>query len=468
MRRSGAVVAASVLASALGAASAPAADAAFTPGSAGLGDPFFPHAGNGGYDVGHYDLDLIYFPHSDRLNATATIRATATQNLSSFDLDYRGPHIRGVTIGGQEAQYSRHGQELVVEPAAGIPNGSAFEVVVSYRGNPHEITDDDGSIEGWVRTNDGAFVVGEPQGSPTWFPSNDHPTDKASFDISITVPRGTEAIANGALQGRTPSRRRRGNEMVTWNYVASEPMATYLATATVGQFAIDRTRVAGLGSLVAIDPLEQGRRERRMRRTFQRSDEIIGLFNGLFGPYPFSQTGAIVDHAPQVGYALETQTRPIYDGAPSQTTVAHELAHQWFGDSVSLERWQDMWLNEGFATWAQWRWQEESGGPTTAQQLSSLQSQPASRTDLWDPPAAAIPSPAQLFSTSVYTRGAMALEALRQRVGNPTFFAILQAWTAAHAYANATTADFIALAESQSGQQLDDLFDRYLFKHGKP
>ena len=418
MRRSGAVVAASVLASALGAASAPAADAAFAPGSAGLGDPFFPHAGNGGYDVGHYDLDLIYFPHSDRLNATATIRATATQDLSSFDLDYRGPHIRGVTVGGQEAQYSRHGQELVVEPAAGIPNGSAFEVVVSYRGNPHEITDDDGSIEGWVRTNDGAFVVGEPQGSPTWFPSNDHPTDKASFDISITVPRGTEAIANGALQGRTPSRRRRGNEMVTWNYVASEPMATYLATATVGQFAIDRTRVAGLGSLVAIDPLEQGRRERRMRRTFQRSDEIIGLFNGLFGPYPFSQTGAIVDHAPQVGYALETQTRPIYDGAPSQTTVAHELAHQWFGDSVSLERWQDMWLNEGFATWAQWRWEEEAGGPTTAEQLPSLQAQPASRTDLWDPPPAAIPNPAELFSTSVYTRGAMALEALRQRVGN--------------------------------------------------
>jgi len=462
------VVAASALASVLAAASAPAAGAAFEPGAAGVGDPFFPRAGNGGYDVSHYGLDLIYFPNLGRLNATATIRATATQDLSSFDLDYRGPRITDVTVGGEAAGYSRRGQELVVEPAAGIPNGSSFEVVVAYRGPPHEITDADGSIEGWVRTDDGAFVVGEPQGSPTWFPCNDHPTDKASFATSITVPRGTEAIANGALRGRIQSRRRRGNEMVRWSYVAQEPMASYLATATVGQFDIDRTPVAGLGSLVAIDPLEQGRRERRLRRSFQRSDEIIGLFAGLFGPYPFTQTGAIVDHAPQVGYALETQTRPIYDGAPSQTTVAHELAHQWFGDSVSLARWQDMWLNEGFATWAQWRWGEEAGGLTTAQRLASLQAQPASRTDLWDPPAGAIPTPAELFSNSVYTRGAMALEALRQRVGNATFYDILRAWTAAHAYANATTADFIALSESQSGRQLDELFQRYLFKPGKP
>jgi aminopeptidase N len=463
-----AVVAAAMLAMLAAVAPAQAASAAFTPGAPGVGDPFFPRAGNGGYDVAHYDIHLVYFPDTNRLVAKATIRATATQGLSSFNLDYRGPNIREVTVGGEPADYAREGKELVVRPAAGIPNGSSFEVVVSYRGSPHDITDADGSIEGWVRTNDGAFVVGEPQGSPTWFPCNDHPTDKATFTTAITVPRGTEAVANGALQGRTPSRRRRDTRMVTWRYVNQEPMATYLATATVGQFSIDRSPVAGLGSLVAIDPLEAGRTERRARRSFQRSDEIIGLFSGLFGPYPFTQTGAIVDHAPQVGYALETQTRPIYDGAPSQVIVAHELAHQWFGDSVSLARWQDMWLNEGFATWGEWRWEQEAGGSTTAQQLASLQAQPASRTDLWDPPAGAIPTPADLFATSVYTRGAMALEALRQRVGNPTFYGILRAWTAAHAYANATTADFIAISESQSGQQLDDLFNRYLFKHGKP
>jgi aminopeptidase N len=176
----------------------------------------------------------------------------------------------------------------------------------------------------------------------------------------------------------------------------------------------------------------------------------------------------IVDHAPTVGYALETQTRPIFDRAPDEITLSHEIAHQWFGDSVSLERWQDMWLNEGFATWAEWRWDQERGGRTTAQRLTDLEAQPPSRTDLWDPPANAIPNPSELFATAVYTRGAMALEALRQRVGDPTFYDILSTWAAQHAYLNADTADFIALAEEKSGLQLDDLFNKYLFKQGKP
>jgi aminopeptidase N len=357
-------------------------------------------------------------------------------------------------------------------------------VRVAYRGTPRSITDPDGSIEGWVHTSDGAFVVGEPQGSPAWFPCNDHPTDKATFLTSITVPRGTQAIANGALRGRTPAklrhtgrkhRHRHGHrhgggahkrlDMVTWTYAEPEPMATYLATATVGQFTIDRSPVDGLGSLIAIDPTEDSP---ALRQTLDRTGAILTLFDGLFGPYPFNQTGAIVDHAPTVGYALETQTRPIFDRAPGQITLAHELAHQWFGDSVSLQRWQDMWLNEGFATWAEWRWEQEAGGRTTAQQLAALEAQPPTRTDLWDPPPGAIPDPSELFSTSVYTRGAMALEALRQRIGGAKFYEVLRTWASQYAYLNANTTQFIALAEATSGEQLDDLFQRYLFKQGKP
>ncbi len=452
---------------ALGAAlvAAAPASAAFTPGSSGLGDPFFPRAGNGGYQVVHYDLDLDYRPATGRLAASATIRARAKQDLSRFDLDYRGPTIVGLTVDGQPADFTRQGQELVITPAAGIATGSRFVVEVSYSGRPRAITDPDGSLEGWVRTDDGAFVVGEPQGSPAWFPCNDHPTDKATYEIAITVPNGTEAIANGILDRPPPSRKRAGPD--TWRYTVNQPMASYLATATVGQFSIDRTPVAGLDSLVAIDPQLQSS-ARRMRRSVDRAGEIVGLFESLFGPYPFDSIGAIVDDAPQVGYALETQTRPIYDRVPGDTTVAHELAHQWFGDSVSLRRWPDMWLNEGFATWAEWRWDQEDGGPTTAQVFADLQAQPPSRLDLWDPPAGAIPDPSELFSTSVYVRGAMALEALRQRVGNAAFLGILRSWAADRQYANGTTADFIALAEAGSGQQLDDLFQRYLLKPGKP
>ena len=381
-----------VAALAIGAAPA---SAAFTPGAAGVGDPFFPRAGNGGYDVSHYDIDLNYIPANNHLVATTTIRATATNDLSAFDLDYRGPRITGLTVGGIPVPFDRHGQELVVTPPAGIRNGAVFTVKVDYRGTPRSITDPDGSIEGWVRTSDGAFVVGEPQGSPTWFPCNDHPTDKATFEISITVPQGTQAISNGALRARTPSKRKHARRhrhrrhrhkaaaTVTWNYGSSQPMATYLATATVGDFTIDRSRVAGLGSVVAVDPTEA--RPALASQTLDQIGPIITLFDGLFGPYPFNQTGAIVDHAPTVGYALETQTRPIFDRAPDEITLSHEIAHQWFGDSVSLERWQDMWLNEGFATWAEWRWTEAHGGRTTAEQFESLLAEPAKST-IWRPP----------------------------------------------------------------------------------
>jgi aminopeptidase N len=452
-RWAAAVSAVIVLACGVGAAGA------FAPGGIGVGDPFFPKAGNTGYDVGHYSLELDYRPETGKLRATATITATATEELTAFDLDYRGPKVRSVTVDGQRAAFSRSGQELVITPTAALPPGAQFAVEVDYRGRPKSLVDADGSREGWVRTDDGAFVVGEPSGSPTWFPCNDHPTDKAGFDFRITVPRGTEAVANGALLGRE----RRGRR-VTWSYAAEQPMATYLATATVGQFRLTRTRYDGIESLVAVDPHEA----KASRAPLSKLKRMTRFFSSIFGPYPFSETGVIVDRAPQIGYALETQTRPIYDQAPDELTVAHELAHQWFGDSVSLERWEQIWLNEGFATWAEWRWDEEAGGRTTARVFKDLQRTPASRTVIWSPPPGAPSGPAQLFNTSVYVRGGMALEALRQQIGDPAFYATLRTWASEHAYGNATIEQFIALAEAQSGQDLDALFQRYLYQPGKP
>ncbi len=439
----------------LGAAVASAA----TFGADGIGDPYFPKAGNGGYDVGHYALDLDYAPDTGKLDATATITATAAEELSGFNLDYRGPRVRSVTVDGVKAGFGRAGQELVVTPGAAIASGAQFTVEVVYRGRPGMIIDPDGSKAGWVRTDDGAFVVGEPQGSPTWFPCNDHPIDKASFEFEVTVPKGVEAVANGALL-----KRRRHGERVTWSYATTEPMATYLATATIGNFRLRSYRFDGIKSLVAVDPREAA----AARGPLSRIKPITRLFSRLFGPYPFRQTGAIVDHAPQIGYALETQTRPIYAAAPDEVTVAHELAHQWFGDSVSVARWEDIWLNEGFATWAEWRWTEEAGGLTTKEVFDRLQETEASRDGLWDPPPGAPGGPANLFANSVYIRGGMTVEALRQRVGDEVFYSIVRIWAADHAYGNATTAELVALAETRSGEDLDAFFDRYLYQPGKP
>ncbi|MGH2953768.1 MAG: M1 family metallopeptidase [Solirubrobacterales bacterium] len=444
---------------ALAAVAASPAEAQFEPGSPGVGDPFFPRAGNGGYDVGAYSLRLRYRPRSDRLTARARIEATATQDLSAFDLDYRGPRIRSVRVNGERARHRRRGQELVIHPRDGLPDGSAFEVRVSYRGEPRSIKDPDGSREGWFATDDGSVVVAEPQGSPTWFPASDHPTDKATFRFAITVPRGLKAIANGALEER-----RRRKRWTTFVWSADEPMATYLATVATGRFLLRRSEEGGVPALTAVDP----RLARKSRKALGKTGRIVELFSSLFGPYPFGEVGAIVDSASFIGYALETQTRPVYDRPPSAVLIAHEIAHQWFGNSVSVAGWPEIWLNEGFATWAEWRWQQEAGGATTAERFAEEFDTPASEERFWNPPPAAVAGPDKLFTASVYTRGAMTLEALRQQVGDGVFYATMRRWAAEHAYANATTADFIALAEDQSGQQLDELFAKWLYQPGKP
>jgi aminopeptidase N len=432
---------------------------AYTPGSAGLGDPYFPKAGNGGYDVSHYEIDLRYRARSRRGVATTVVTATATHGLSRFDLDFRGPEITDLTVDGRPAGFVRRGQELVITPRAPIDDGDRFVVEVSYDGRLRKLTDPDGSLEGWIPTRDGAFVASEPRGSPTWFPCNDHPTDKAAYGFRITVRKGRKAVANGLLVDR--ERRRR---WTTFAWREDEPMATYLATATNGRFDLDRSPVAGIPSVVAVDPREA----RRSRRPLRKMGPMLGLFEERFGAYPFDATGAIVDHAPFVGYALETQTRPVYDRAPDEGTVAHELAHQWFGDAVTPERWSDIWLNEGFATWAELLWGQHSGGRSLRRSFRELYEVPARDRRYWNPPPGNPGGPRNLFDLTIYLRGAMTLEALRQEIGDAAFYSILRRWYAEHRFGNATTSELIALAERESGRRLDEFFDVWLFQRGKP
>jgi aminopeptidase N len=457
-RRAGAALLTLVLAGLYLTTAAPAA-AEPSPGAAGLDDPFFPLSGNGGYDVREYRIDLRYRPRGDSISARTRIDATATQDLSSFNLDYRGPRIRGLAVDGVAAPYAREGQELIVTPAAPIVAGAGFRIDVRYRGEVGTVTDPDGSREGWFNTPDGSVVVAEPRGAPTWYPANDYPTDKAAFRFELTVPHGLDAIANGRLVDR----RRRGRTS-TWIWRQDAPMATYLATVATGQFKVRRSKVNGIRSLIAVDP----KLWKRSKGPLRESGRILSLLERLFGPYPFGEVGAIVDDAKFIGYALETQTRPVYDRPPDAVLIAHELAHQWIGNSVSLSSWPEIWLNEGFATWAEWRWDEEAGGPTTAERFAELQRTPAGDPGFWNPPPAALPGPEKLFSDPVYVRGAMALEALRQQIGDPIFRAILREWATANADGNVTIAEFIALAEARSGQELGPLFDTWLYQPGKP
>ncbi|MGW2934773.1 M1 family metallopeptidase [Streptomyces sp. NPDC001156] len=430
-----------------------------TAGASGAGDPYFPFEGNGGYDVRHYDLTLGYDTGTGHLDGKAVLRARATQRLTRFDLDLKGLKVTGVSVDHVKASFRRNGQELVITPRHALRAGQDFRVGVDYRGKPKPVTDPDGSLDGWIPTDDGAFVANEPQGAMTWFPANSHPLDKASYDITVTVPKGRTAVSNGVLLSR---RTVGGHTIFHWRQ--AEPMAAYLATATVGKFDVQQyTTRDGIKVYNAVDPREAS----VAAPVLKKLPSVLAWESKVFGPYPFRAAGAIVDKAPKVGYALETQTRPVYDRAPDLSTLVHENAHQWFGDSVTLTRWQDIWLNEGFATYAEWLYSEQHGGKSAQQTFDALYARPAS-DGLWAFPPANPGSGAHIFDTPVYARGAMALHKLRTAVGDAIFFRILRTWAADHQGGHGTTAQFVRLSERLSGQDLDALFHTWIGMTGKP
>jgi aminopeptidase N len=433
------------------------ARAAFGPGSPGSGDPFFPLAGNGGYDVSHYSLTLDYTPSTNQLVGTADITARATQDLSRFDLDLRGFSITQLLVNGATASFSRDGQELIITPRPGIRSGSTFTVRVGYAGVPSVVTDPDESIEGWVPTSDGAFVVGEPQGSPGWYPVNDSPHDKATFDFAVTVPEGLTVMANGVLLSNDTS-----GGKTTWVWRESDPMAPYLATATLGRFDLTKSSVDGIPSYVAVDPaLSTG-------NVLRKLPEMVEFYTSKYGAYPFNAVGAIVDDAKVVGYSLETQTKPVFDRMPNEATLAHELSHMWYGDSVTLTTWPDIWLHEGFATWSEWIWSEDQGNKSAAQWFNELYNTPAQDIRFWTPPPGDPGTAVFLFNGTIYLRGAMTLQALREKVGDFAFFRTMRDWAQKNRFGNVTTAQFIALAETDSGMDLDHFFDVWLYQPDKP
>jgi aminopeptidase N len=427
-------------------------------GSPGLGDPYFPLAGNGGYDVKHYSLDLDYERATNQLDGRVTILARAEQNLSRFNLDLRGYDISDLEVNGRNARFTRDGQELTVIPRSGLIRRLPFVVRVEYSGQPEAVIDPDGSSEGWVPTEDGAFVVNEPQGSPGWYPANDNPQDKATYDFAITVPKGITAIANGVLLS---SRTHRGQ--TTWRWLEDSPMAPYLVTASNGVFELRISRAGRIPLYHAVDPVEipNGGFERLAAEA-----DVIRFFSRLYGPYPFSSGGGVVDHAPDVGYALESQTKSQYDETPDPSTVVHEISHQWYGDAVTLAVWPDIWLNEGFAQFSEWIYDERHGGPTAQAAFDAMFA--SKSLAFWARPPLDLGGPAFLFSSVPYDRGSMTLQALRGKIGDDAFFRLLRSWYAKYKYGNATTADFIALAERTSRRQLDEFFDVWLRRPVKP
>ena len=456
-----------------------------SPGARSLGDPLFPEVGNGGYDVESYDVAINWEDTGDLFltGTTTTITAEALQALSEFSLDLEGLTVTAVSVNGQPAAFSRAAPaacsgtppcgptKLVITPAAPIAFGAEFTVAVSYTGDPQRHTDPDGSDEGWTDTDDGAFVVNEPVGAMTWMPCNNHPRDRATYGFELTVPTGKTALGNGEEVALPTDN---GDGTTTWHWESTKTMPTYLSTSTVGDFDLTRSNtMLGMPLYDAIDtgftPLEKA----AAAAVTGQQEDILDYFSGKYGAYPFDSSGTVVDDA-DVGYALEVQTKSHFASPViPPTTMAHEIAHQWFGDSVTLTTWKDLWMNEGWATWSEWIWdEEENSNPAGADEQFDLEyNNPGNN---WSG-APAEPTAPTLFSTFPrYTRPAMMLQALREIIGNSRFLALARRWHDENEYGHGTTAEFIQLSKDGSGltganlAKLDTFFQQWLFGTTKP
>jgi aminopeptidase N len=436
-----------------------------TPGAAGIGDALYPTLGNGGYDVEHYDLDLRYatVAPSQAIDGTVTITARATQALSRFDLDFAGDSYGAITVDGHPATSQWDGDELVITPAHAIRRGDRFVVKIAHFAATPVVPDPDNFLGApFFIAPDGSAWAGQPNGAHWIFPSNDHPLDKASFSFRIDVPAGTTAVANGELDGKHTAHGR-----TIWQYEQCEPMATELAQVAVGALTvISRGKHAG----VAVRDVVPTRLAAELAPKLAVELSQIDWLEDRLGNYPFETYGTLaVDTS--LGFALETQTLSLFetqffsqDEQSYGPIMLHELAHQWFGDSVAPTQWSDVWQNEGHATWYELTYQYNPDSP----ELTALAQQIYGLSDLlrfaFGPVAGPRSGdPNDVFNPNVYYGGALVLYALRQQVGDATFRQIERKWVTKYRGQSASTADFIALASHVSGQNLTAFLTDWLY-----
>jgi aminopeptidase N len=424
------------------------------PGADRSSDSYLPEHGNGGYRIGHYDLDLDYRPASNRLAGRAVLSAVATQALSRFTLDLGRLRVSGVLVDGRPAKYAHRQHKLRVTPARPIPDGAGFRVDVRYAGHPAPIRGRWGDI-GWDELTDGVLVASQPIGSPSWFPCNDQPGEKATYRVTLTTAAAYTALVTGDLVGR---RRRAGT--TTWVYERSEPTPTYLMSVQIGRYERLDLALSPMPQRAAIP----ARLRTAFTADFARQARAMEVFERLFGPYPFGEYVVVVTDD-DLDDPVEAQGMSIFganhvDGRRThERLVVHELAHQWFGNSLTVADWRHIWLNEGFATYAEWLWSGASGGPPAEALARQWYARMAANPV---PLRVADPGIDRMFDPMVYKRGALTLHALRREIGDEAFFAMLRAWTGEHRHGTVTTEAFREHAGRYARGPLDELFADWL------
>jgi aminopeptidase N len=415
-------------------------------------DDYVPGHGDPTYVVAAYDLDLDYAISANRLDGRARLDAHAAVPLRRFAVDLAGLRVRKVTVDGAPARWQQRRDKVEITPAHPIVSGAAFVVDIRYSGNPRPAPSVWGSL-GWEELTDGILVASQPSGAPTWFPCNDLARQKARYRITVTADSGYRVVAIGGLLSM-----RTGGSKTTWVYEQPEPAAPYLVTLHIGRY----TELQVSDGSIPIRAVAPAHLRRRVLAAFDRQPEMMRVFVDAFGPYPFADGYTVVVSADPLELPLEAQGQAIFgvnhlEG--NERLIAHELAHQWFGNSVTAGRWRDIWLHEGFCCYAEWIWSEASGGPSAAARARQYHEKLRHlRQDL----VLGDPGPRDMFDDRVYKRGALTVHALRVELGDDAFFELLKRWTSTHRHGVVTTGQFEAMADEQAGRPLGALFDAWL------
>lgn len=428
-------------------------------------DPYMPGHGTNAYRVSRYELDLDYKLSSNRLSGRAVLHAVTQYPTAALVLDLTGLRATKIQLSGRRVRkFSQRAEQLVIVPDAALAAGEEFTLDIRYEGNPAPRRGLWGEV-GWEELTDGVLVAGQPNGAASWFPCNDHPRDKASYRISVTTDANYRAVCNGILISHSSRSSRE-----TWVYEQAEPMATYLATVQIGRYEFltlsgphPEGRVPQFAAVPALlaDTARVG---------LARQPEMMRTFTDCFGPYPFPEYTVVVTED-ELEIPLEAQTLSIFGRNhlepdwESQRLIAHELAHQWFGNSLTAASWADIWLHEGFACYAEWIWSEEAGVmPVAGRAAAAWRKLASGRQDI----TVGDPGPDLMFDDRVYKRGALALHALRLRCGDLAFFALLHDWTGSNRHGSVSTAGFILTADRTTGLDTEALLHPWLHETALP
>ncbi len=436
------------------------------PYAAALSDPqedsLYPEVGDPGVDALHYDLDLAWDPEGRLLTATEVLTFRATTTAGSFRLDLGEPlEVTDAALDGEPVDVTREGKDLVVD--APVEADGRYALTLGYTGTPEPVpaptARSDVSTTGWHTTRTGeTWTMQEPYGAYSWYAVNDHPSDKALYDVAVEVPSPWVGVSNGELVSRTEEA---GTTRTQWHL--DQPAASYLVTVATGELEVTEETSSGGTPISYWTPPDL--RPRRMAHLRVAPDALDWLEERL-GPYPFPTLGLVVVDGDS---GMETQTMiTLGDGAytTSPPVVVHELAHQWYGDQVGPSDWSEVWMNEGMATYLQLAWEAEHGGRPLQEAMDEIAAGDAERRAYAGPPAAFDPD--KFGDGTVYFPPALMWHELRADLGDDAFASMVRAWPAARDDVATDRDDYWAWLEEETGTELTAFLEAWLLGEQTP